>query len=731
MSIPSLKSTSKNILPGLVVSLVALPLGLGLALASGAPPMAGIIAAVVGAIVLFFLGGSYVVISGPGNGLVVITLFAITTLGAGNALLGYQLTLAAIVVSGAILLLLGLFRFGALAEFFPASAIKGMLAAIGLIILSRQIHVLIGINKPTGDNAPELLLEIFSSIELALADKSSYPAAMLGLVSLFLLFIIPSKGISWLSKIPAPMWVISIGMGYSYLSQNFPAVFPAFADDHLVSLPENLSNSIVFPNFSQIATGTFISIAFSLAFIAAIESLLSIKAVDKLDPLHRRSNVNKDLRALGLATIISGMLGGLNVVAVIARSSVNVNNGATERWSNLFHGIFLGLFFLLFSTQLQNIPLSVLAAILVYTGFKLTAPSQFRAMAEVGWEELLLFILTYMATLFTNLITGIALGMLATLLFQLISMGKGTVFFRNLFRPNTLLYEEESHKYHLSVRSFATFLNFLRIKNHLDTLSTQSEVIVDFSLTTYVDYSVLEHLHQYKNNFQNGGGHLEIIGLDDLGRSSSHPMANRRPRKFFEKKGYSLTKRQKALRLFGLGHDFDFDYHEIDEPLGFQNFDYFKFKPINLLRNRLTPKGASDWFLADVHYQEGDFYGHQALHATMVRIPLNNTAPLFVIDKESLLDKVAFLAGFKDIVFERYPDFSNRFKVKGDKAKAIKRFLSRPIIEFLEEHKSYHIECNGEALLIFEKERNATISEIKQLVNFAVLLSALLNKEHA
>jgi carbonic anhydrase len=467
MSIPSLKSISKNVLPGLVVSLVALPLGLGLALASGAPPMAGIIAAVVGAIVLFFLGGSYVVISGPGNGLVVITLFAITTLGAGNALLGYQLTLAAIVVSGAILLLLGLFRFGALAEFFPASAIKGMLAAIGLIILSRQIHVLIGINKPTGDNAPELLLEIFSSIELALADKSSYPAAMLGLVSLFLLFIIPSKGISWLSKIPAPMWVISIGMGYSYLSQNFPAVFPAFADDHLVSLPENLSNSIVFPNFSQIATGTFISIAFSLAFIAAIESLLSIKAVDKLDPLHRRSNVNKDLRALGLATIISGMLGGLNVVAVIARSSVNVNNGATERWSNLFHGIFLGLFFLLFSTQLQNIPLSVLAAILVYTGFKLTAPSQFRAMAEVGWEELLLFILTYMATLFTNLITGIALGMLATLLFQLISMGKGTVFFRNLFRPNTLLYEEESHKYHLSVRSFATFPSYQKSPRYL------------------------------------------------------------------------------------------------------------------------------------------------------------------------------------------------------------------------------------------------------------------------
>jgi len=731
MSLPSLKSLSENILPGLVVSLVALPLGLGLALASGAPAMAGIIAAFVGSFVLFFIGGSHVVIAGPGNGLVVITLFAISSLGAGDAFLGYRLTLAAIVASGGILLLLGLFRFGALAEFFPASAIKGMLAAIGLIILSRQIHVLIGVNNPTSESAPALLKEIWQSIQLAWADEASYPAAILGLISLVLLFIIPSRGNTWLGKIPGPMWVISLGMAYSYLCAFYPHIFPAFADNHLLSLPNNLENAIVFPNFSQWATGGFISIAFSLAFIAAIESLLSIKAVDKLDPLRRRSNVNKDLRALGLATILSGLLGGLNVVAVIARSSVNVNNGATERWSNVFHGIFLALFFLIFSSQLQNIPLSVLAAILVYTGYKLTAPSQFRAMAQVGWEELSLFVITYLATLFTNLITGILLGMLATLAVQLFSMGRSTIFFRNLFRPNTLLYEEETHKYHLSVKAFATFLNFLRIKNHLDTISTNSVVIVDFSLTTYVDHSVLEHLHHYKSSFQNGGGHLEIIGLDDLGCSSSHPMANRYPRKFFEKKGYTLTRRQKALRLFALSREFQFDYHEIDETLGFQNFDYFKFKPINLLRNRLAPQNELDWFLADVHYLEGDFYGNQVLHATMLCIPLSNAAPLFVIDRESLLDKVAFLAGFKDIVFELHPDFSNRFKVKGDDEAAIKQFLNRAVIEFLEERKSYHIECNGQALLIFEKERNATISEIKQLVNFAVLFSDLIKNVHA
>jgi carbonic anhydrase len=150
-----------------------------------------------------------------------------------------------------------------------------------------------------------------------------------------------------------------------------------------------------------------------------------------------------------------------------------------------------------------------------------------------------------------------------------------------------------------------------------------------------------------------------------------------------------------------------------------------------LLRNRLSPKGQLDWLLADVHYQEGGFYGNQDLHATMLSIPLSTKAALFVIDRESLLDKVAFLAGFKDIVFELYPDFSNRFKVKGENEQAIKKFLSRAIIDFLEEHKSYHIECNGEALLIFEKERHATISEIKQMVNFAVLFSDLLKKEHA
>ena len=187
MNLPSFKSLSPNILPGLVVSLVALPLGLGLALASGAPPMAGIISAIVGAVVLFFLGGSYVVISGPGNGLVVVTLFAISSLGAGDAFLGYQLTLAAIVASGGIVFLLGVFRFGALAEFFPSSAIKGMLAAIGLIILSRQVHVLMGINNPSGESAPALLVEITKSVKMAWFDEGAYPSAILGILSLILL----------------------------------------------------------------------------------------------------------------------------------------------------------------------------------------------------------------------------------------------------------------------------------------------------------------------------------------------------------------------------------------------------------------------------------------------------------------------------------------------------------------------------------------------------------------
>ncbi len=716
---------AQNLQSGLVVSLVALPLSFGLALASGVPPMAGIIATVAGAIFFFLFGSSRLIIAGPGNGLVVLSLYAVGVLGQGDAFLGYQLLLGAIFTSGVFILLMGLFRFGVLSELFPAAAIRGMLAAIGLIILSRQLHILLGVN-PESSGAFQLLAEIPHTVHLIRIGESPVAAYALGIVSLILLFILPNIKLWIFQKIPAPIWVLALGIAYTYLAPHF-GNWPQLADEKLINLPANIQDAFVWPSFGAWTNGSFWTISLSLAFIAAVESLLSVKAIDKLDPEQRRSNANKDLRALGLATMASSMVGGLNVVAVIARSSVNLNNGASNAYSNLFHGLFLALFLALFSTQLEHIPLAVLAAILVHTGYKLTAPSQFRAMKELGRDELILFILTYLITLLSNLIIGILSGMLITLVYQLITLGKGTYFFRTLFRPNVLLFEEQSHKYHLSVKSMSNFLNYIRLKTQIDTVEPEAELILDFSLAHYVDHSVLEHVQQYRNRFETAGGSLEIIGLDDLYPSSSHPLSNRKPRGEKRDQKGKLSKRQKLLRLYAAEHNYRFSHYEVVEYAEFKAFEYFKSKFIHLLRNRLEPPDKS-WLWTDIHFEDNDFYGNALRHASMLYVPLPKKTAPFVLDQERLLDRVAHLAGFKDINFELHPDFSQRFKLKGEQVKEIRSFFNGGLISFLEGQKQYHIECNGDALLIFSKERVATVSEIKQMVNFAEQLTEVLKK---
>ncbi|MGB0177165.1 MAG: SulP family inorganic anion transporter, partial [Owenweeksia sp.] len=461
-------------------------------------------------------------------------------------------------------------------------------------------------------------------------------------------------------------------------------------------------------------------------------SLLSIKAVDKLDPQRRRSNVNKDLRAIGLATVASGLLGGVNVVSVIARSSVNVNNGATNRLANLFHGTFLAIFVVLFTVFLQHIPLPALAAILVYTGYKLAAPSVFRNMASVGLVQFIIFLVTLLATLFTGLISGIAIGIVVTLLFQLSAISNFSVLLRNIFRPNTLLYQESNNQYHLSVRAFSNFLNFLGIKKKLDSVPRDSTVIVDFSLSQFVDHSVMDQLQDYNQNFKVAGGNLEIIGLDDLRTSSSHPLAPRQTRMVSKRKTNQITRRQKSISMYADRLNWKVNIDEFYESDDFEGFKYFDTRIIDKGRNRLEgEQGNVKILMADLDYHEGEFIARESLHSTMVCLHLPVRIAEFVLDKENLLDKVAHLAGFSDINFKGHSDFSHRFRLKGDHAWQIRRFFDDSLINFFESNKAYHVESNGRSLLIFEKERISTIGEIKQLVSFASRLAGLLDIKYS
>ncbi len=524
----SSKSWAQDLISGFVVSLIALPLGLGLAIASGVPPMAGIVASVIGGVIVAIIGGSHVTISGPGNGLVVVILSAVLSLGEGDLLQGYYFTLGAIVVSGGLMILLGFLRLGNLADFFPSSSIQGMLSAIGLIIIAKQIHVMLGNPGLQEANSLMSLIRTPESI-LALFQGNFIPwVGIIGVLSLALMVLYPKIPFRSFHAIPAPMWIVVGSIAFYYYFQFFTsASFPIEAKD-LIQVPENLLDGIAFPNFSKWNTGNFVIAVIGITLIASIESLLSIKAVDRLDPQKRRSNANKDLKAIGLASILSGFLGGLPVVIVIARSSVNVNNGAVSRKSNFFHALLVFLMLALFGTYLNQIPLSALAAILVFTGYKLAAPSHFKRMFLAGKDQFIIFLVTLFSTLIFGLVIGIGIGILATYLIQLYLTEDRWEFFKQPFRPNTLMFEEADGSMVLSVRGHSSFINFLSLKSQLDTVPAGTDLILDYSLANFIDSSVMEHVHHFNEDFKKKGGTLEVVGLDIHDTHSNHPFAARR-----------------------------------------------------------------------------------------------------------------------------------------------------------------------------------------------------------
>ncbi len=712
-----------------MVSLIALPLSLGLALASGVPPIAGVITAVVGGIVVSFLGGSHLTITGPGNGLVVATLTAVVTLGQGDPYQGYLFALAAIVISGALIFIMGLFRFGSISDFFPSAAIRGMLAAIGLIIMAKQLHLMLGVMNPEAGSPAALFAELPQSIGVLMRGEVPMMAWLVGVISLLIMIIYPMIRLRFFHLIPAPMWIVVLSILLTAVGRGSFAEL-SLPRSYLIDIPDNFLSELSFPDFRKLAVSEFWVAVVSLSLIAIIESLLSIRGVDKLDPKKRRSNVNKDLRALGLATMLSGAFGGLNVVTVIARSSVNVNNGATASSANFFHGLFLLVFVLLFSQQLQMIPLPALAAILVYTGYKLAEPKVFMEIAAVGWEQLVIFLATMFTTLFTNLITGILVGFLLSILFQLRVLRRIKLLVRYTFRPNTLLYKESGGQYHLSIKAYSNFINFIGLRKQLDTIPQSAKVIVDFSLTEFVDYSVLEQLENYYEAFREGGGEMEVIGLEDLGAKTPHALAPRLPSARIQKSKAELSKRQKALRLYARKLEWEFDHNEFYDFTEFKQFKFFKTKPIDRARNKLIGAvGRIEIILADLDYHEGEFISRESRHSTMVILRLPRQIPHFVMDQELLLDRVAHLAGFTDINFYLHPDFSKTFKLKGHDEKAMRQFFDDELIEFFQSNKAFHLESNGDELLIFEKERLGIIREIKQLVSFADRLAAILNNK--
>lgn len=703
------------------VALVALPLALGIAIASGAPPIAGLISAIIGGVVTTLFRGSFVGINGPGNGLIVVTLIAIAALDDGSAQT-YNYVLAAFVVSGLIQVGFGLLRLGKYGDFFPSSVVNGLLAAIGIIILGKQFHTALGTTS-TSTNAFATLVEIPQSI----ANLNPF-VTIIALVSILLLIFHPRIKNKSFQFIPAPMWVLLFSVPMVFLFNFFePHEISVLGNtyevgpQHLISLPDNLLDSFMFPDFSRIQTAAFWLSVISICLISSLETIISAKAVEKLDPYKRKTWLNRDLIGVGVSTVIAAMVGGLPIITVIMRSSVNVNNGAKTKWSNLFHGLILLGFLLLIPGIIQMVPVAALAAILVFAGFKLTSPRVFQEAYRKGWEQLLIFVVTVMAILLTNLLWGIFMGIVCALIVHYlkveIPMSK---FIRYLTNPFSQVIPERNNSYLLRVKGVSNFFNILHIIKNFATLPAKKRVVVDFSHTRLVDLTVLEYVHEFADEYERNGGMLDIVGLDIHETSSHHPDALHVLKQ--KKKIVRLTRRQVKIKQMAAQNNLPFNPDISYDIRSLKKFTFFKSRPIQYKKNII--KGYEGdlkvkWEINDITFTEGALVAAETNRTTIQVLKLPFNIPVFSLEKEVFFDKLLELTGIDDIDFKDHRHFSKRFSLKGPDEIAIRSFFTPALIEFFEQMDIYHLESCGNAILVFKYLRLASPSESLKMHHYS------------
>ncbi len=532
-----------DFISGLLVFLIALPLCLGISLASGFPAIAGVFTAIVGAVLTMFLSNSELTIKGPAAGMIVIVFGAVTQFGytggvdAAADFHAYRMALAVAVVAGLVQIVFGFVR-EVLGDFFPTAVVHGMLAAIGVIIMLKQIPVAVG--QSAKGEPLEILRELPDKLYHANPD-----IALIGIISLIILFGFgfwkARTQNSFIKAVPSQLLVliVAIPMGlyfnlteehsYSFLGHDYE-----LGEKFLVQVPSNLLNALAFPDFSAFTNSsfTFTSIKWVVMFslIGSLESMLSAKAIDMIDPWKRKTNLNRDLVAVGIANTAAAAIGGLPMISEIVRSKSNIDNGARTRFANFWHGVLLLAFVVLLPALIHRVPLAALAAMLVYTGFRLASPTEFVNVYKIGREQLIIFVVTLIGVLATDLLIGIAIGILVKLSIHLYNGLPPS----SIFLPYLEITDQGDNTVLINAKGSAVFSNFIPFRRQIEQVGLvgRNNVIVDLSAAKLVDHSVMEKLHELQLDFRckfhlrsrfDSNGHRQ---LSDLAVSHLHSPGN-------------------------------------------------------------------------------------------------------------------------------------------------------------------------------------------------------------
>ncbi len=508
----------KSDLPSsIVVYFVALPLCLGVALASGAPLFSGLIAGFIGGILVGALSGSTLGVSGPAAGLAAIVVSAIITLGS------FESFLVAVVLAGIIQILLGVLKAGVIGYYFPSSVIKGMLTGIGIIIILKQIPHFFGYD--TDINGASVLFHIdggntFTDI-INSVNYVSVGATVIGIIGLVLLVLwdkVLSKKGKFFQLIQGPLVVVVIGILFQVLTQGNDLF--EISNSHLVNVPvpetaSSFFGQFTFPNFGVLGQMDVWIVAFTLALVASLETLLSVEATDKLDPQKNVTPTNRELMAQGAGNIVSGLIGGLPITQVIVRSSANIQSGAKSKLSAIFHGFLIIISVILIPRLLNLIPLSVLAAVLLMVGYKLAKPSIFKSMFTLGWKQYIPYTITVLGIVFTDLLVGIGLGLCTAIVVILIKSYQNSHF---LHREDI---SNGNSKIKMTLAEEVTFFNKGAILRELENLKPNSFLELDIRKTRYLDNDIIEILQDFSEKARSKN--IDITLISERGTIQNPP----------------------------------------------------------------------------------------------------------------------------------------------------------------------------------------------------------------
>jgi MFS superfamily sulfate permease-like transporter len=712
------------------VALVALPLALGIALASDVPPMAGVISVVLGGMVTTLVRSGHVGINGPTPGLITVVAGAMVTLkDQDGTVLPY--VFAAVVMAGAIQILLGLLKLGSVGNYFPSSVINGLLAAIGVIIFAKQFHVGVG-GRPVGGSA----LNELAAIPQSMSSANPF-VTVIFLISVVLLISHPRIKSRLVHFVPAPMWVLMVSVPLAFAFDFFkPAERRLFGKafdvgpNFLVKLPNKLLESLTYPDFGKLDQPGFWVVVVSLCLVATIETLSSSKAVDKIDPYKRKTDLNRDLMAVGLATMVCGCVGGLPVITVIVRSSVNVNHGGRTRWSNFYHGAIVLAFVALLPWAIQKVPLAALSGILVFTGYKLASPKLFKDTLRFGNEQLLILLVTLLATLKAGLLIGLVCGVIFALIIHWIWSGMTPrEFLLGAFRPNVVT-EETDDTYYVRCRGLTNFLTLHALDKKLSGAPPQGHTVVDLTTAKLADFTTLEFINAFAEDYEREGGRFELVESTATSPSSTHPFSLRKFSSHIELKSRQ-TARQKKLAALCHERNWTFEPAIKWRTKVESEFHFFSTRPVEYVENLIHGEYQSlqsCWLVEDVTFDEGAFFASEEHHMTILTIGLPFNIPIFAIEKAALIDRILGYAGYEEADFKAVRDICDDFDIKAPGDQDLGSFFSDEMLSFLRSHELYHLESKNNSVMIFKMDRLAGAIEVERMVEWGREFTELLGK---